>query len=225
MACRNKSNMLKGNEKKEDYAAAAADNNHGSAAGNGEANGGGERVFRHGPEAARICDAALTVTGPDDPLMKAIVNNDDDAQMAYHVHKALGFALDLYKNKNNRKQQQQQLPSPGFNPPPRRQHIPSADVFIGMQPQQQQQQRQQQQQQQHQQVPGGNLFFDEGPFPNRSIAAIQTVRMNPAYFGNNGVVARGNQGIKRPATEAAGGQSTSKKKKRKKRAPKRKNPV
>ena len=52
-------------------------------------------VFRHGSEAARICDEALSVSGPTDPRIAKIVQSDQNAQMAYHIHKALGFALEV----------------------------------------------------------------------------------------------------------------------------------
>ena len=52
-------------------------------------------VFRHGSEAARICDEALSVNGPTDPRIAKIVQSDQNAQMAYHIHKALGFALEV----------------------------------------------------------------------------------------------------------------------------------
>ena len=54
-------------------------------------------VFRHGSEATRICDLALAVTGPKDPKLAKIILNDDNAQMAFHLHKTLGAALDRYK--------------------------------------------------------------------------------------------------------------------------------
>ena len=54
-------------------------------------------VFRHGSEAARICDEALSVSGPTDPRIAKIVQSDQNAQMAYHIHKALGFALEVEK--------------------------------------------------------------------------------------------------------------------------------
>ena len=54
-------------------------------------------VFRHGSEAARICDEALSVSGPTDPRIAKIVQSDQNAQMAYHIHKALGFALEVKK--------------------------------------------------------------------------------------------------------------------------------
>ena len=52
-------------------------------------------MFRHGSEAARICDEALSVSGPTDPRIAKIVQSDQNAQMAYHIHKALGFALEV----------------------------------------------------------------------------------------------------------------------------------
>ena len=52
-------------------------------------------VFRHGSEAARICDEALSVSGPTDPRIAKIIQTDQNAQMAYHIHKALGFALEV----------------------------------------------------------------------------------------------------------------------------------
>ena len=52
-------------------------------------------VFRHGSEAARICDEALSVSGPTDPRIAKLIQSDQNAQMAYHIHKALGFALEV----------------------------------------------------------------------------------------------------------------------------------
>ena len=52
-------------------------------------------MFRHGSEAVRICDEALSVSGPSDPRIAKIIQTDQNAQMAYHVHKALGFALEV----------------------------------------------------------------------------------------------------------------------------------
>ena len=52
-------------------------------------------VFRHGSEAARICDEALSVSGPTDSRIAKIIQTDQNAQMAYHTHKALGFALEV----------------------------------------------------------------------------------------------------------------------------------
>eukprot|EP00096_Caligus_rogercresseyi_P004766 TRINITY_DN1921_c0_g1_i1.p1 TRINITY_DN1921_c0_g1~~TRINITY_DN1921_c0_g1_i1.p1 ORF type:complete len:1063 (-),score=402.13 TRINITY_DN1921_c0_g1_i1:608-3796(-) len=57
-------------------------------------------VLRHGPEAARICEAALSTTGPNDSRIMDIIRNDDNAQMAFHIHKALGFALEHYTSQN-----------------------------------------------------------------------------------------------------------------------------
>ncbi|CAB4054565.1 unnamed protein product [Lepeophtheirus salmonis] len=58
-------------------------------------------VLRHGPEAARICEAALSTTGPNDQRIMDIIRNDDNAQMAFHIHKALGFALEYYTSNNS----------------------------------------------------------------------------------------------------------------------------
>merc|ERR1719167_1293289 len=55
-------------------------------------------VFRHGSEAVRICDEALSVMGPTDSRISRIIQSDQNAQMAFHIHKALGYALDEYKN-------------------------------------------------------------------------------------------------------------------------------
>ena len=52
-------------------------------------------VFRHGGEAARICDEALSVMGPTDSRISRIIQSDQNAQMAFHIHKALGYALDV----------------------------------------------------------------------------------------------------------------------------------
>ena len=74
-------------------------------------------VFRHGSEAARICDEALSVMGPTDSRISRcvqqfrcnvetilendfvmncrIIQSDQNAQMAFHIHKALGYALDV----------------------------------------------------------------------------------------------------------------------------------
>ena len=52
-------------------------------------------MFRHGSEAARICDEALSVSGPTDSRIAKIIQTDQNAQMAYHIHKALGFALEV----------------------------------------------------------------------------------------------------------------------------------
>lgn len=54
-------------------------------------------VFKHGPEASRICDLALSVTGPKDPNIAKIILNDDNAQMAFHLCKTLETALERYK--------------------------------------------------------------------------------------------------------------------------------
>lgn len=59
-------------------------------------------VFRHGPEAVRLCDEALSVLGPSDPRIYRIIQSDHNAQMAFHIHKALGFALEEYKNLTGR---------------------------------------------------------------------------------------------------------------------------
>ena len=56
-------------------------------------------VFRHGSEAARLCDEALSVSGPSDPRISKIILTDHNAQMAYHIHKALGFALEVRKSR------------------------------------------------------------------------------------------------------------------------------
>ena len=52
-------------------------------------------VFRHGSEAVRICDESLSVTGPNDQRISRIIQSDHNAQMAFHIHKALGYALDV----------------------------------------------------------------------------------------------------------------------------------
>ena len=52
-------------------------------------------MFRHGSEAVRICDESLSVTGPTDPRISRIIQSDNNAQMAFHIHKALGYALDV----------------------------------------------------------------------------------------------------------------------------------
>jgi len=59
-------------------------------------------VFRHGTDAVRICDEALSVSGPADPRIFRIIQNDENAQMAFHIHKALGYALDEYKKVTGR---------------------------------------------------------------------------------------------------------------------------
>lgn len=59
-------------------------------------------VYRHGPEAVRICDESLSVLGPSDPRIYRIIQSDQNAQMAFHIHKALGFALQEYKNLTGR---------------------------------------------------------------------------------------------------------------------------
>ena len=52
-------------------------------------------MFRHGSEAVRICDESLSVTGPNDQRISRIIQSDHNAQMAFHIHKALGYALDV----------------------------------------------------------------------------------------------------------------------------------
>jgi len=59
-------------------------------------------VFRHGSEAARICDESLSVMGPTDQRISRIIQSDQNAQMAFHIHKALGYALDEYKKYTGR---------------------------------------------------------------------------------------------------------------------------
>jgi len=54
-------------------------------------------VFRHGDAAAKLCDMALTVTGPSDPRLLSMIRSDDDAQLAFHMQKALEMAIDNYK--------------------------------------------------------------------------------------------------------------------------------
>jgi len=53
-------------------------------------------VYRHGPEATRICEESLSMTGPTDPRIFNIIRSDNNAQMAFHIHKALGYALEEY---------------------------------------------------------------------------------------------------------------------------------
>jgi len=55
-------------------------------------------VFRHGEVAAKLCDMALSVSGPNDPRIKAMIRSDSVAQMAFHMQKALEMAVEHYKS-------------------------------------------------------------------------------------------------------------------------------
>ena len=105
LATRRKSNMLKGAQDKRSFdaekkAAAAlerarAEKSAQSAA--VEAARTKAPVFRHGHDAERICDLALSITGPSDPRLATMIKNDSQAQMAFHMQKALEMAVDAYK--------------------------------------------------------------------------------------------------------------------------------
>ncbi len=57
----------------------------------------GASAFRHGPVAEKLCDVALSVSGPGDPAIRKMIKNDEQAQMAFHMYKALELAVDAYK--------------------------------------------------------------------------------------------------------------------------------
>ncbi len=113
LAVRNKSNMLKGVQDKRAFEAEkeSADKKAGGDKKTGEketptkeaaaAAAAKAPVFRHGKDAERLCDIALSVTGPSDPRIRNLIKNDNQAQMAFHMQKALEMAVDAYK-KNRR---------------------------------------------------------------------------------------------------------------------------
>ena len=71
-------------------------------------------VFRHGKDAERICDLALSVTGPSDPRLSTMIKSDAQAQMAFHMQKALEMAVDAYKKSRQMPWGQQGVANPGF---------------------------------------------------------------------------------------------------------------
>jgi len=64
--------------------------------------GGGQQqanlpVLRHGPVIAHILDSAISSSGPSDPRLFTLLENDDMAQAAHHVAEALRHAIQYYK--------------------------------------------------------------------------------------------------------------------------------
>jgi len=100
IACRHRTNMLRGGELESLISPLEHQTMQGAGAGPSMGHPRIEAlpVFRHGSEAARICDEALSVMGPTDSRISRIIQSDQNAQMAFHIHKALGYALDEYKN-------------------------------------------------------------------------------------------------------------------------------
>ena len=103
-------------------------------------------VLRHGEEAARICDMALDIRGPNDSNLKTIIRSDANAQMAFHIHQALGLALDYYKSRSTSPWRREQQPPPRSNqaglmpnpfqpvPPPRAADYSKDNVDSGWDP-------------------------------------------------------------------------------------------
>ncbi len=56
-------------------------------------------VLRHGPEVAHMVEVAATASGPRDPSLMHLIEDDAMAQQAHHISQALQFALDFYKEK------------------------------------------------------------------------------------------------------------------------------
>ncbi|XP_023321158.1 uncharacterized protein LOC111695917 isoform X2 [Eurytemora carolleeae] len=53
-------------------------------------------VLRHGPVMAHILDTAMSCTGPSDPRLYHLLENDTMAQAAHHVSEALKCAINYY---------------------------------------------------------------------------------------------------------------------------------
>ncbi len=56
-------------------------------------------IFRHGLQVAEMLETAVVCTGPTDPSIRDLIEDDHMAQQAHHVSQALQFALDFYKEK------------------------------------------------------------------------------------------------------------------------------
>ncbi len=146
LATRRKSNMLKGAQDKSSFeaekkAAAAlersrAEKQEKPAVAAAETAKGKGPVSRHGHDAERLCDLALSVTGPSDLRLNTMIKNDSQAQMAFHMQKALEMAVNAYRKSRHEpwaqrekgfgsydhgppamRQQQQQAWSPGIQQP------------------------------------------------------------------------------------------------------------
>ena len=57
-------------------------------------------VLRHGPMVAHILDTAASSSGPLDPKLFSLLENDDMAQVAHHVSEALRYAVQYYRYGN-----------------------------------------------------------------------------------------------------------------------------
>jgi len=57
-------------------------------------------VLRHGPMLAHILDTAMSCTGPSDPRLHHLLENDQQAQAAHHISEALKFAIAYYRKKS-----------------------------------------------------------------------------------------------------------------------------
>jgi len=60
-------------------------------------------VLRHGPQLAHILDTAMSSTGPKDPRLFHLLENDNMAQAAHHVAEALKTAIGYYREKTSGK--------------------------------------------------------------------------------------------------------------------------
>ena len=56
-------------------------------------------VLRHGEEIAYIVDTAYSATGPQDPTLFSLIQDDESAQRAFHVSEALKVAVQHYKKR------------------------------------------------------------------------------------------------------------------------------
>ena len=60
-------------------------------------------ILRHGMDLAKLLDDAITCRGPGDPILERMILNEDLAEKAFHVSKALTHALYFFKKRNDRK--------------------------------------------------------------------------------------------------------------------------
>jgi hypothetical protein len=56
-------------------------------------------VLNHGLDVAEVVEGAIQASGPDDPVLNRLIQNQDIAMKAYHIASALKVAVDKYKAK------------------------------------------------------------------------------------------------------------------------------
>ena len=57
-------------------------------------------VIRHGMNVAEMVETAIKASGPADPQIRRMIDNDQMAQQAHHISTALKMAVEAYKQKS-----------------------------------------------------------------------------------------------------------------------------